>query len=206
MLLEDKMAQAIGDLGRLGRESVGVFGWLDTTPPRVVHVGWATMVCAMIAAAGVLGRRFDRLVLAIIGAGTVAMAMMASFIAYDIQTIAQGRWILPVALTLPLVAGEITARRWPGDAWRLPPRVSIVVVAVTVGGLHGASLWTNARRYTVGIHGPILFMGESNWASPGGWWSVLVPAVVGLGVVIAVAFRIATTDVLRAPLDGEGRD
>ena len=65
------MGQAIVDLGRLSRESVGVFGWLDTTPPIVVHLGWGAMLCVLLALGFLLGRRFERRLLGAIGLGVL---------------------------------------------------------------------------------------------------------------------------------------
>lgn len=188
--------QSVGDLGRLLREVVGVFGWLDATPPLVVPLGWGAMVVALVAVACLLGTRFDRRVLAALGLGVLGVALGVSTLAYHQQGGAQGRWILPVALALPVVAGEVVARRWPTtDALPLGrPRVAVVAAAVVAACLHGLSLWANARRYAVGSDGPLMFAGGSRWVPPGGWWPVAALAAAGLVTLVVGAVRVVAAD------------
>jgi hypothetical protein len=194
--LGGQIGQSVLDLGRLSREAVGVFGWLDVTPPAAVYLGWGALVVAVVAVACLLGRRFDRRVLAALVIAVVALGLFVSAYAYVQQGTAQGRWILPAAVALPLVAGEVLARRWPaGEPAVWPtPRASVVACGAAVATLQGLSLWANARRYAVGIHGPLMFLGESRWAPPGGWWPVAAFAAAGLAAIVAGAARVATTD------------
>jgi hypothetical protein len=189
------IGQAVVDLGRLSRESVGVFGWLDTTPPIVVHLGWGAMLCVLVALGFLLGRRFDRRLLGAIGVGGLGVALLFSGFAYTQHGAAQGRWVLPAALALPLVAGEALSRRWPSGVKQLPvPLGAIVACALAVCALQGASLWANARRYAVGSDGPLMFIGKSQWAPPGGWGVVAVAGGLGFAALVAGAVAIVTAD------------
>jgi hypothetical protein len=188
--------QSVGDLGRLLRETVGVFGWLDAYPPLVVPLGWGALVVALTAVAVVVGRRSDRRVVGGVALGVVGTALLVTTTAYVQQGGAQGRWLLPAAVALPLVGGEVVARRWRSGGsptWPVP-RASIVAAAGAVAALQGVSLWANARRHAVGNDGPLMFAGVSRWAPPGGWWPVAALAAGGLVALVAGAAGVARAD------------
>jgi Predicted membrane protein (DUF2142) len=188
--------QSVGDLGRLLRESIGVFGWLDVTPPAVVPLGWGALVVAVVAIACLLGHRFDRWLMAGTGAGVLAIALLVTAPGYLQDGAAQGRWLLPAAVALPLMAGEVVARRWPAGVYRSwpAPLASIVGAAAAVAGLHALSLWANARRYAVGSDGPLLFAGESRWVPPGGWWPVAALVAAGAVALVTGAVTLVAVD------------
>jgi hypothetical protein len=191
--LGGRLEQSFDDLGRLGREAVGVFGWLDTTVPAAIHLGWAAAVVALVGLAWRSASRRARSVLALVAAMALAAPLAATWVAYDIQTGAQGRWLLPIAMAVPLLAGELWAGApvGPRVGSRAHPSVLVGAVAAVAAG-HLTCLWANSRRYAVGSEGPIWFVGASRWAPPGGWAVVAVLATGGAASLVAAAALIAT--------------
>jgi Predicted membrane protein (DUF2142) len=191
--VRDRFGQGVRALGRLARELVGVFGWLDTTPPALIPLGWGVLACALVTISCLIGKRVDRLLLAALGAAVVTVALVGSWVAYGLQTGAQGRWILPVAVSIPTVAGEVVSRRWRSTGLNTPSG-SVVTAAVLVAAGHLTCIWANSRRYAVGTHGPLFFAGVSRWHPPGGWLEVVIPAVLGGALIVAAGSAAASID------------
>ena len=163
-------------------EAIGVFGWLDTRMSRPAYLLWKALLVGLIAAALVVARRRQRLVVtALVLAGaavTVAVAVLNRPTGFG----AQGRYVLPFLVVVPLVAGEVLFGRRHRRAFR--PSWLPLTVAATVAVVHADAWYTNARRYAVGLPGPHNFLGRAAWAPPLGWVCWMV--VVGLGLVVLV--------------------
>ena len=108
---------------------VGWFGWLDTPAPVGVHLAWAVALLATV----LLGLRAARPVRAalvvLLGIGTVAIPVVLELAsANTVGFYWQGRYTLPLAVGVPLVAaiaglygthlrpGGLPARGAPGPA------------------------------------------------------------------------------------------
>ena len=105
----------------------------------------------------------------------------------------QGRHILPLAVMVPLLAGEILARR--GD--RLPVWLvgrdgrrgawAFAALACGVGLFQLFAWYWNAHRQGVGVLGKYRFFNRAECYPPGGWqlWAVLV--VLGAALLVLPA-------------------
>ncbi|MDP9389003.1 MAG: DUF2142 domain-containing protein [Actinomycetota bacterium] len=172
---------AIGELGEIVRQGIGMFGWQDVAMPRVATNAWAGMGAALVAVGFVVGQRRQRLTLAAVAVGCVVGTIgMAVFVVqprvYGFPLF--GRYFLPLWLVLPLVAGEIVFL----NRHRLGRlgRALLPVVTVVAATVHLSGWWTSARRYAVSEKGPTFFLGHSEWAPDGGWapWVALMVAAV----------------------------
>jgi hypothetical protein len=175
---------APGEFVRLGREAVGVFGWQDTFMPKAAYLVWLALVLGLLIGALVAGRGRDRLVVA--GAlavlGVVTAGVTAYFAQYGFGML--GRYVVPGAAIIPLVAGEVASR-----TGRHRPPSALVVMAATLAALvQVLAGLINARRYAVGATGPVLFLRRADWTPPGGWvpW-LLVIVTAGVAQVAAAA-------------------
>jgi len=165
-------------------ENVGVFGSLDTVLPFRSAAIWVAALGATVALALLAGTRWERFVLAATTLGNLVVIFAFSVIlvvgtTFDVQ----GRHILPLAVMVPLLAGELLARR--GD--RFPAHVAgldlrragdraFAALACGIGLFHVFAWYWNARRQGVGLGGKFRFFDRAEWYPPGGWqlWAVLV--------------------------------
>ncbi len=166
-------------------QSVGVFGWLDTRLPTVVYLAWLAVIAGLVVGALIVGSWRSRASMVLLALGVMAAAIaIQGFVLGPARLsgqLIQARYVMPCALLLPLVAGEILTRRYRGS-YALIPRVAVPLFSVA----HVFALYTYARRNAVGRAGSRLLTGAT-WSPPGGWlpWAAL--AVVSLIAVGACA-------------------
>lgn len=178
-----------GRLERSAVEVIGSFGWQDTDMPAPSYILWFTLLALLVALALAVGGLRQRLVLMGTAGGVVASSLfVGALLAQNDQSLL-GRYILPVAVMLPLVAGEIIARN-PLPSLQRAARLVVVPVASSVAALQLLAWVANSRRYAVGHRGPWWFVPDARWSPPGGWWPWLLVAVVaavlqGLSAVLA---------------------
>jgi hypothetical protein len=170
------------------RQWVGVFGWASLPMPSFAYWMWGLCLLALVAAAAVVGTRRQRISLAgvLLGVATV-MTALDVLVLQQTRFPVYGRYLLPVAVLVPLASGEILTRRAgrvPAAAGRAGP-ASVIVLAAAA---HAVGLWASARRFAVGAGGPAWFFGRSQWHPPGGWipWVALAAAGVACLLVLAV--------------------
>jgi hypothetical protein len=190
--------QALSDwrwerLPSIGREMVGVFGWLEWHMPNVVFYVWGILFIVLLAAATWRARWLERFAIASALVLTVAVTLSLHSIlpvqtGYDVY----GRYVLPLAVSAPLLAADIVFRR-VGTLELRPLALIASASAVVVAAAQGFGWYINARRFAVGTSGPRWFLGHATWSPPGGWplWlavafggtAALAAGLVGIGVV-----------------------
>ncbi|MEU6311836.1 DUF2142 domain-containing protein [Streptomyces sp. NPDC047014] len=181
------------------KQMLGYFGWLDTPAPAFTWLVWSGVLATLIALALVHGRRFDvpaigAMLVAIVIVPVVGQASQAE----RIGMVWQGRYLLPFAVGLPLMAVLICATRSPatGFPWRR-------LAGFAVGGLalaHAAAFYWTLRRFAVGTDGPWLAV-HAHWAPPGGW--VLWTGVYTMAALALVVFALLPD---REPAPAHPRD
>ncbi|MGW7438389.1 DUF2142 domain-containing protein [Streptomyces sp. NPDC054849] len=180
------------------KQMLGFFGWLDTPGPALMYLVWTAVLATLVALALVYGRKRD--VVAVLGmlvaVVMVPVAAQASQ-AERIGMVWQGRYLLPFAVGLPLMAVLICATRAPerGLPWR---RLAGFCVAGLALADVAAFYWT-LRRFTVGTGGSWVAT-HAHWAPPGGWvlWTG-VYAVAALTVVVPALASDRTTAAPQLP-------
>ena len=169
------------------REMVGVFGWLDTPAPTLVLVAWIAGLGALLGYALLTANR--RVVL---GTGLVLAASVLAPVAYQVRLANsvgyfwQGRYLLPFAAGLPILAA-IGAARGPAPARR--ERVLVGAVATGLCLAQWVALAQVLRRYSVGTDGTLWFFTDARWNPP-------VPSLVlllGAAVLLALVARTAAS-------------
>lgn len=169
--------------------AVGNFGWLDTPLPWWAWVPWVAASVVLFAVALRVGDRRDRLVLAVAIAATIGITFASySAVFHPVGSNSQGRHMLPLFVFSPTYAGVVVMRSRLADRTRAV-RGAFVAVAAIVGLAQSISLVVNARRYAVGIDGPINFLGDAAWAPPGGWLLWLALGLVGAGMLATSVLR-----------------
>ncbi len=170
------------------QQMIGYFGWLDTPAPEVTTVVWSGVVLLLLFLG--LSQARTREVLALLGlvAAIVALPIIAqSLQASQTGIIWQGRYLLPMAAGLPMLASAVFAKRAPGGRATWLRLVVLAGIGLTLANV--AAYYWALRRYTVGMLGPV-FLHAAKWLPPGGWlpWMALY-AVAAAGLLMLLTIR-----------------
>lgn len=160
-------------------EAIGVLGWLDTPMPWFVIAGWCALVGVL--AAGALAAEARAPVLA---AAVVVLAVGSSWVFELLQGNTtgrywQGRYSLPLLVGIPIVLAAASRSR---EVTRLAGGTALMLLNV--------ALWSAARRWAVGIDGPLAPWRWDTPHTPFPTLLVLVAhAVVSVGLAVVLVER-----------------
>jgi hypothetical protein len=182
--LDPIVSGAIKNLGLFIVQQIGIFGWRDAREPALAYALWVITTLAVLVAAYWGSRTRARAV--IVGilvtyfVGVVALAVEYSGTGFRFEA----RYILPLWSVVMIVIGNEL-----GDGtFRWRSRAGAALLGVTGGTfalVNAVALLSDARRFAVGSHGPIVFWQHALWTPPGGWWPWLALIVVGTVLVLA---------------------
>jgi hypothetical protein len=171
----------------LYRQAIGVFGPLDAPMPGPAYWLGGLTIAALVILALSGGTARERSVLA----ATFLMVLCATLMVDGAQAAAgfgaQGRHLMPIAVAIPMVAGEILARGRSQAS--ILYRLAAPITAVAASILYLVGWYTIAHRFSVGAEGRVRFFLEPQWSPPLGWlpWAVL--ALAGALLVACLGFR-----------------
>lgn len=181
-------------------QMIGIFGWLDTRAPWFTYVAYFACVGVIILLGLVASRRRGlMLVLLTLGVAVVVPVAIEGSQATRYGYIWQGRYTLPLAVGVPLVAMLVTGLRGqvPEDVTR---RLGLWLAGL-VGLAHAGAFAHALLRYQVGVgNGYDLLAGA--WHPPGG--SGLVLVIFGLALAANLAL-LATLSRSRTSRPRSGR-
>ena len=112
----DFVVRALSDLPNQFRQHVGVVGWLDTPLPWFAYWAWIVPLAVL----AVRARRAAGLLVLAAGATVASTVAVAVAVAYPIDNASQGRWTLPIAMVVPLLAGDSPGPCGGGYRWQRP--------------------------------------------------------------------------------------
>jgi hypothetical protein len=168
-------------------QMIGVFGTLDTPAPLLTYLLWFAALGAVVLVALACARSRLRLALLLLIGLVVVMPVVISFpSAHSYGIIWQGRYGMPLAVGVPLLAAALI----PRDAltgrmrWRF-----LVLIGLLTGVGQVAALVQNLRRYTVGLAGSFNIL-HGSWQPPLGTSAVLVTGAVGTVLLVALVWRL----------------
>jgi hypothetical protein len=170
---------------RLVVELIARFGWTETPISAPLTLAWLLLAAGLVALALAASRWRQRA--ALIGLVAVVaglIVLLRTVLPIDTGFAAQGRYVLPLAVAIPIMAGELVRRH----ELRLPSRIAPVFAgsAIAVAALvQGLAFYLNARRYAVGTSGPRWFVSHALWSPPGGWWIWLGLGIGGAALLAA---------------------
>ncbi len=144
---------------------IGDFGWLDAPSPPVTVIAWYAMTGALLLvafAARRSPRRRVALLLLVLGTAAAPLVLQVPTAA-DTGLIWQGRYALPVAVGVPMLAGLVVGigRTAQDDLLRRIARGSMPVLLVG----HVAAFYWASRRYAEGLDGDLVTL-HPEWSSP----------------------------------------
>jgi hypothetical protein len=173
---------------RAADELVFAPSYLEFALPSWGSLLWLALVIALAATAlFAAGAVRDRVVLvaAAIAVPLVPIALYVLTVRFTGYSI-QGRYVLPILVALPLLAGEIVSEnRERVSAGVL--RSLVVAVPIAAATVHLLALWRNAQRSALGLHGSLLSWGAPEWTPPGGWALWFAVAAAGCSLLAATA-------------------
>jgi len=177
----------LGETDGYVAEMIGVFGWLDTQPPSITLFLWLGAVFGLLALGLALGTPRSAIgLLAVLGT-TIALPVIVQYPSAAAQGLPwQGRYTLPIAVGIPLLAVVIIDRKRalvPG----LASRASVGIAAITGVASVAAFAWT-LRRYTTGATGSLRIWSGA-WQPPGGSLALVLVMVAFAVAAVAVAVR-----------------
>lgn len=165
---------------------VGQFGWMDTDLPTSVHMAFAAALGVVVLLALAAGTWRERAALTAVAGLTFALPIIvqASQARY-LGIIWQGRYMLPVAIGLPLLAGYVLARRLDAVPRDLGVAVTSVV-AIVVAFVQGVALAVNLHRYVNGVPGGWGTIGPNAWVPP-----LPIELVIAAGLLATIGYGVA---------------
>lgn len=191
----------------LVEQMIGNFGWLDTEAPFPTTDAWVAAL-AVVLLLGLAVRRARRrrvALLVLLGLLVVVPIALTVPTAEAAGIIWQGRYSLPLAIGVPLVAVPLVVAGW-AEVRALVFRLAAVVV-VLLGVGHAFAFYWAERRYAEGSEGSWATL-HPDWSSPLGFlpivlvYGLLTVALVVLVVrdVVAPATRPGAPESLVAPV------
>ncbi len=184
----------LGLTGSLYDQLIGVFGWIDTTVPLAVFLVTVALGAVGLAATAV-GRRRDIVLLVSLVLLTVVFP-----IAIEVPTantrgfLWMGRYLLPLAAGVPIVAGFIADRGAPALHWLRARALASVAVLVAIAQVCAFS-WA-LRRYRVG-------RSSMNFLTNGSWTPPVHPIILCVAVVAALAVGVRWTITVTREVGGD---
>jgi len=185
----------LGDTGSWVQHMIGVFGWLDTPSPLATYLIWyAAVGFVALCALGCSAPR-GAVALLVLTALVVLVPVILSFEqAHRLGIIWQGRYIMPMAVGIPILATALSDG--VGALGQFRSRMA-VVICITLGIGEFAAFFTAQRRYASGLPGP-LFPESGTWSPPTGnglmtLWSLVASALL-VGSIALVVCRFGADD------------
>jgi len=165
----------------VANQMVGVMGWAETLMPRLVYPVWFAAFGLLVLGALVLGDRVDRWRLVALFVATFApLLVLEMLIVNQIGWFTQGRYFLPGAVGLPLLAAHILARH---AATADPLRGITRVLAVLLLPIQLVCLAYTMCRWQSGLRSLNPF--EGSWSPPLGSLLPLLCGAAGIAVLFA---------------------
>jgi hypothetical protein len=147
---------------------IGLFGWSEVPTPSVTLFLWTALLGFVVFLAIAFAR--DSRSVFVLGAAIV-VSMLAPFVIDSASAIAngvgftwQGRYGLPYAVGVPILAGMLVERSAAENF--LDRRRVLLVLGAAVAVAQTFAFWQMLRRYTVGLTGPLVFWVEPRWTPP----------------------------------------
>lgn len=170
-------------------QMVAIFGSLNVAAPELTYVLWWVMAGCLVMLALATGRAREILVLAALMAGTAfgPLVLMAPQAAH-LGLIWQGRYLLAVAVGIPVLAAVVAGRRWSDLPERLRTRLPLLLIGCWALAQGGAFVWA-ALRYAFGRANQFSG-GPLQWQPPVvGWSAALLLLALSGFLLVLLAIR-----------------
>ncbi|MGI8426582.1 MAG: DUF2142 domain-containing protein [Actinomycetota bacterium] len=182
--LKETFETTWGFFREIARQQIGVFGPLDTVMPGPAYFVWGLMLIVLCVLALLVGNRRERLVLAGLAAVNLFLASALDATQRGVGFGAQGRHLLPLAVTIPILAGEIVSLK-QGRLGEARPRRLMLWTLTAAAAVYLIAWFTLAHRYSGG--GWFSFLNRPVVWSPPITWAVGTALVATCGLLLVTA-------------------
>lgn len=180
----------------LVKSGVANFGWLDTAVPPWTITAWIFLFSLLVTLALMFTKPADGWTLVVwFAAGLVISWVTYAVVFYPVGASLQGRDVIALFIPLPVLAGSMISVQ-KGPIFGIPLRRLFMITAAIIPVFHIASIYINARRYAVGVNGPVWFLGRSQWTPVLGWWPWLALAIISMVMLAWLILRVGTSTVI----------
>lgn len=201
----DAMREVLIHTPAYAKGYIGIFGWLDTSPPSAMYAVYMVVVAALGVAALVWSTRARRFTVAGLALTIVVLpVVLQGALAPSIGFVWQGRYILAVVVIAALAAGLAFETTSPKAPWRGTMPAVIVGGGALVLVQCGMFLWA-LRRYVTGEGVPLSqLVTNPEWQPPGGWILLTVGEMLVVTMTCVVAVTMARRGWARASSASSG--
>ena len=166
------------------KSAVGTFGEFDVWLPRPIYVAWWLLVVALVAFALWVGNPRERIVTLAVLVLSIAFPVVFYAWSYRLSGFGmQGRYVLPLLVLVPMVAGDIVEHH---DGGPLPARWIVGGGAAIIAVMQLLAWRVNARTFAGVIQVPA-YLEHGRWAPPLGWAPWIAAAICGTCALISAA-------------------
>lgn len=190
----------MGDSSSMVHQMVGALQWLEIPVPTVTFRLWLVGVGTISLLALVAGPPRVRVALGACAAATMLSPLLQVPSAATVGLIWQGRYSLPVAVGVPILAAYSVSQA-RAEIVTAARRLAAGLVMALAVALLAAFYWVG-RRNAVGTAGPFLFIGRSDWQPPVPFLVLLLVHATTLGLLVALFLRAARLDRLVSSAPG----
>ena len=164
------------------KQMIGTFGWLDTPAPAVTYLIWfIALGLVVLAAIAFAQRRLRNVTLGVLVLAIVVPVVLEVSRARTSGFIWQGRYTLPFAVGVPILAGFAAAATIGRSEVSAPLRRVLVWTCSALVLAQLLAFVQTLRRYMVGYDSGLLFFRHAAWNPPAP--ALLLIAVFGIAYV-----------------------
>ncbi|UUI74514.1 DUF2142 domain-containing protein [Cellulomonas chengniuliangii] len=178
---------------------IGQFGWMDTNLPPWLHMAFAACAGSVVLLALATGTWRERAVLVgVVGTTFLLPVAIHSSQAVYLGIIWQGRYILPVAVGILVLAGHILVDRMADAPCRVGAQLA-TVVGLALAGIQLVAFIENLHRYVNGEHGGWFSVTSESWLPP-----LPLALVIGGAVLSSAAYAVLIAWIARRQQPASG--
>ena len=169
-------------------QCLGVFGFGDTHLPMwaLVVIGGMVAIVVLVGLAAATWR--ERVVIVLVFVTVLVLPILLQLASFrQLGIIWQGKYILPIAVLLPILAGFVAERGPIGDAISAKTVAALLAVAAT---MQVVAFAVNTHRYINGASGPWTTLVHAAWLPPVNLWVMLAVEVAGWTAIAVLGRRV----------------
>lgn len=193
-------AKVLGQTHAFLEEMVGVLGWLDTRGPFFTYLLWFVGVAALVLLALAVGSWRARAAVVACVALTLLSPLLALPSIRTAGAIWQGRYSLPLAAGIPILAAYALSTAG-AEVTAVLRRVGMFLVVGMGVAVVGAFLWAG-RRNAVGVDGTMFYFGREQWRPPLPTWLLILVFTGTVGALVALFLRLARREAVESGRTG----